>query len=197
MLNPAWPKRIVFGHAGATFRNGRQTGIREGKIAEGFWPGTETGENVPRRPLRPRLYERPTDHPAADPRPAGIRRPAGLDSRTAGERCLSGCIATATAGEVAGGGAPPGDRRGAGVALGSLGPISGGPARHTPGTGASRSRLRLPELSPGSDDARRPGDGWIIGRFRRVRAGHSAGTSARRPGPRPAERQAPGPSRSE
>src|ERR1035441_9305674 len=81
MLNPAWPKRIVFGRAGATFRNGRQTGIREGKIAEGFWPGTETGENVPRRPLRPRLYERPTDHPAADPRPAGIRRPAGACGR--------------------------------------------------------------------------------------------------------------------
>jgi hypothetical protein len=27
MLDPAWPKRIVFGRAGATSPNGRQTGI--------------------------------------------------------------------------------------------------------------------------------------------------------------------------
>src|ERR1019366_3456206 len=52
----------------------------------GFWPGTEVGENVSCRPLRPSLYERSTDHPAADPRHAGIRRPAGLDYRPAGER---------------------------------------------------------------------------------------------------------------
>src|ERR1017187_4999303 len=136
MLNPAWPKRIVFGHAGATFRNGRQTGIPEGKIAEGFWPGTETGENVPRRPLRPRLYERPTDHSAAGPGSAGIRRPAGLDYPAAGEGGRQRCIRTATAGEVAGGCAPPGDRRGAGVAVGSLGPIGGGPAGDSPGTAA-------------------------------------------------------------
>src|SRR5664279_1592208 len=73
MLDPAWPKRIVFGQARGTLRNGRQTGIYEGELAQGFRPGTETSKNVPRRPLRPRLYERPTDHPAADPRPAGIR----------------------------------------------------------------------------------------------------------------------------
>src|ERR1035441_410604 len=48
----------------------------------------QTRENVPRRPLRPRFYERSTDHPAADPRPAGIRRPAGLDYRLAGLRRL-------------------------------------------------------------------------------------------------------------
>src|ERR1017187_2744229 len=61
MLNPGWPKRIVFGHAGGTLRIGRQTGIYEGELAQGFRPGTETSKNVPRRPLRPRLYERPTD----------------------------------------------------------------------------------------------------------------------------------------
>ena len=27
MMNPAWPERIVFGHAEATLRNGRQTGL--------------------------------------------------------------------------------------------------------------------------------------------------------------------------
>src|ERR1035441_5984580 len=37
-------------------------------------------------PVYPRLHKRPTDHPVADPRPAGIRRPAGLDNSLAGER---------------------------------------------------------------------------------------------------------------
>src|SRR5450755_1258569 len=109
MLNPAWPKRIVFGHAGGTQRSVRQTAIREGEIAKGFRPGTETGEKVSRRPLRPRLYERPTDHPVTDPRAAGIRCPAGLDNRHAGEGGRQRCIRTTTSGEVAGVGAPPRD----------------------------------------------------------------------------------------
>src|ERR1039458_2033282 len=54
-------------------------------------------------------------------------------------------LATATAREVTGGGRSPRNRRGAGVALRSLGPIGGGPARDTPGTGASWGRLRFPE----------------------------------------------------
>ena len=48
-----------------------------------------------------------------------VRR--GWTIATAGEGGRQRCAATATAGEVAGGGAPPGDRRGAGVAVGSLG----------------------------------------------------------------------------
>src|ERR1019366_13994 len=99
-------------------------------------------------------------------------------------------IATATAGEVAGGGAPPRNRCGAGVAVGPMGPIRGGPAGNSPGVAASRRRLRLPDRSPGSDNARGPGHGRATGRLRRVRTGDSARTGARRPGPRPAPRPA-------
>ena len=42
----SWPKRIVFGQAERHAENDPQTGIREDKISEGFWPGTETGKNV-------------------------------------------------------------------------------------------------------------------------------------------------------
>lgn len=45
--------------------------------SQGFWPGTETSQNVSRRALRSRVHQRSADHPATDPRPAGIRRPAG------------------------------------------------------------------------------------------------------------------------
>src|ERR1039458_9861641 len=150
MLNPGWPKRIVFGHAGGTLRIGRQTGIYEGELAQGFRPGTETSKNVPRRPLRPRLYERPTDHPAVDSRPAGISRPAGLDDRAASQRGRYGRPATATAGEVSGCGTPPRSRCGAGVAVGSLGPARSGPAGNSPGTTAPRRRIRLIEIGRAS-----------------------------------------------
>src|SRR5664279_1154842 len=46
----------------------------------------------------------------------------------------SGRIATATAGGVAGSSAPPRDRRGFGVAIGSLGSVGGGSAGHAPST---------------------------------------------------------------
>jgi hypothetical protein len=49
MMNPAWPERIDSGQAGQTIRSGRQTGIGEGQVAEGFSPGRETGEGVTRR----------------------------------------------------------------------------------------------------------------------------------------------------
>src|ERR1019366_9625517 len=80
MMNPAWPERIDFGQAGASLPKwlGKRTSD-EAKSQRGFRPGTETGENVSRRFLRPRVHQRSTDHPVADPRPAGIRCPAGLD----------------------------------------------------------------------------------------------------------------------
>ena len=95
--------------------------------------------------------------------------------------------------ETAGGGAPPRDRRGAGVAAGPLGPVGDGPAGDPPGTGASRRRLRLADRGAGPDDAGRSSDGRPAGRIRGVRTGDSAGTSSRRLGPRPAERQTTGP----
>jgi hypothetical protein len=52
---------------------------------QGFWPGTETGENISRRPLRVRVHQRPTDHTVGDPPRAGVRCPAGLDPWRAGE----------------------------------------------------------------------------------------------------------------
>src|SRR5664279_4847505 len=90
MLYPAWPQRIVFGQAGGRQRSVRQTAIREGEIAKGFRPGTETGENVPCRPLRPRFHQRPTDHPTADACSTRIRRPARLDDGDASQRGRSG-----------------------------------------------------------------------------------------------------------
>ena len=59
-----------------------------------------------KRTLRPRVHPRPTDHPVADPRTAGIRLPARLDDSLAGERGRFRRIATATTGEVAAGPIP-------------------------------------------------------------------------------------------
>src|SRR5476649_1830902 len=42
-------------------------------------------------------------------------------------------------------------------------------AGHAPGVAASRRRLRLPDRSPGSDDARGPGHGRATGSIRGVR----------------------------
>jgi putative DNA-invertase from lambdoid prophage Rac len=56
MMHPAWPERIDCGQADGTSRSGRQTGLSEREIAKGFWPGTETGENVSGGPVCPRLY---------------------------------------------------------------------------------------------------------------------------------------------
>ena len=50
-----------------------------------FGQATETGENVPRRPVRPRLHQRSAHSPDADPRHAGVCRPARLDA----SRCKS------------------------------------------------------------------------------------------------------------
>src|SRR6266542_2966802 len=61
--------------------------------------------------------------------------------------------------EVAGGGAPPRNRRGVGVALGSLGAIGGGPAGDPARTGAPRGRFRFPDRGPGSDDTGGSGHG--------------------------------------
>ena len=130
-----------------------------------FGQATETAENVSRRPLCPRFHQRPTDHPIADPRPARVRRPAGLDHRYASEGGRFRRCATRTAGKVAGRCAPPGDRRRAGVAIGSLGPVGGGPAGDTSGTGASRSRFRIADGGTGSDDTSRSGDGRRYWRY--------------------------------
>ena len=37
-MNPAWPERIVSGHASATLGNAHKTAVSEGRIHEGFWP---------------------------------------------------------------------------------------------------------------------------------------------------------------
>jgi hypothetical protein len=38
MMNPAWPKRIVCGHGGVTFRNAQKAGLSEIRIGQGFRP---------------------------------------------------------------------------------------------------------------------------------------------------------------
>ena len=68
-----------------SLENGRQTGLRQSKIAQGFWPATETSENVSGWPVCPRFHARPADPPHADPRPARVCRQAGLDHRYASE----------------------------------------------------------------------------------------------------------------
>ena len=78
---------------------------------------------------------------------------------------------TATAGGVAGCGAPPRNRRGAGVAFGPLGPIRGGLAGNPPETGPLGGRVRFPDRSPGPDDTSRPGHG----RFTRPSSPSSSG----------------------
>jgi hypothetical protein len=55
--------------------------------------------------------------------------------------------------KIAGGGAPPRDRCGAGVAVGSLGPVGNGSAGDASGTGASRRRIRLADRGAGSHHA--------------------------------------------
>jgi hypothetical protein len=117
----------------------------------------------------------------------------GVDHRPAGERSRLGCIATATAGEVAGSGAAPRNRRGAGVAIGSLGPIRHGPADHFGRTGPPRRRFRLSDGSTGPDDTSRASDGWPTCSVCGFRKRDFARTGACRFGSRSAERQETGP----
>jgi putative DNA-invertase from lambdoid prophage Rac len=53
MMAASWPKGIVCGHAEMPFKNARKTHFQRSKIAEGFWPGTQSGKM-----LRAALYAR-------------------------------------------------------------------------------------------------------------------------------------------
>jgi transposase len=75
MMIPTPPRRIDCGHGWVTLRNGCQTGLCEGKIRPRFWPATETGENVPRRTVRPSFHKRSADITGAEPCPAGVCLP--------------------------------------------------------------------------------------------------------------------------
>src|ERR1035438_740192 len=122
---PTWPKTIVCGHAGAAVENGRKTGLPTTEIAKGFWPPLETGPNeASGRPLRPRFYPGSTDHPDADPCPAGICHSPRLDDRPAGQRNRVGGFSAGAARATAGSGTSPRDRRGVSLATGPLGQIS-------------------------------------------------------------------------
>ena len=57
--------------------------------------------------------------------------------------------------KVAGSRPPPGDRSGAGVAAGPLGPVGNGSAGDPSGTGTSGRRVRLPDGGAGPDHASR------------------------------------------
>ena len=115
------------------FEMSQNRALSRSKSARDFWPPLETGQRgASCGSLRPHVHTRTANHFAADSCDAGIRHPPGLDDQVTGQRNRLRRFPTGEAGETAGGRAPPGDRRGAGVALGSLGPISGGPARDTP-----------------------------------------------------------------
>ena len=91
-----------------------------------------------------------------------------------------------------GSGPAPRDRRGAGVAPGSLGPVGNGSAGHAPGTGAPGCRFRFSDRGTGSDHTSRSRHGRPAGHFCRVRRGDSAGTNAGWVGSCTAERKATG-----
>jgi len=101
---PTWPKRILFGQAGAAVEKGRKTGVPHGEIAEGFGPPPLPGQNsVAGRPLRPRFYPGSADHTDADPCPAGIRHAPRLGDRPAGQRNRLGRFPAGETGATAGG----------------------------------------------------------------------------------------------
>jgi beta-lactamase superfamily II metal-dependent hydrolase len=58
----------------------------EAKSYKGFWPATQTGENVSRRSLCARIHARSADASAADASDARVRRQARLDHRHASQR---------------------------------------------------------------------------------------------------------------
>src|SRR5207244_4078844 len=123
---------------------GRKTGIGQSEITKGFWPPLGTDQNpVSGRPVCPRFHPRPADHSLADSSPSRICHPAGLDDRFASEGNRLGCYPAGATGDVAGGGAPPGHRRGAGMAAGSLGEIVYRPASYPPGNGSSVGGSRV------------------------------------------------------
>ena len=90
----------------------------------------------------------------------------------------SGAAQARSSRETAGGRPPPRDRCRAGVAAGPLGPVGNGSAGDTPGTGASRRRLRVADRGAGPDHASRSSHGRPAGHLRRVRKGDSAGTNS-------------------
>ena len=139
------------------------------KIAEGFWPAARRPAKMFRAGLYARrFHQRPADRPIAGPCPEGVRRPARLDDNPSGQGGRQRCIPPATAREVVGGGARSRNRRGAGVAVGPMGAVGGGPAGNAPGTGAPRRRFRVTHRSPGSDDARGTRDGGAVSGVCRV-----------------------------
>ena len=58
---PAWPKRIEFGHGGRRSEMAAKRASDKAKSEHVFGQSRETGENVPRRPVCPRFYQRSTD----------------------------------------------------------------------------------------------------------------------------------------
>jgi hypothetical protein len=125
---------------------------------------------------------------------AGVRSTARLEHCGAGEGGRSGASQRELREKVldVGCGAPPRNRRGAGVAPGPLGPIGGRPGGDAPGTQPSRGRVRIADRSAGSNDAHRASHGRSAGRIRRVRARDPARAGSRRIGSCPAEWEAPG-----
>ena len=87
----------------------------------------------------------------------------------------SGAAQARSSRETAGSRPPPGDRCGAGMAAGSLGPVGNGSAGNPAGTGASRRRLRVADRGAGPDYAGRSSDGRPAGRLRRASNGRFCG----------------------
>jgi len=156
-----WPKTIGCGLGRGGAREWpEKTGFPQDEIAKGFWPPLSRGPNtVPGRRLRPRVHPRSADYSPANSRDAGLFGEGGWIIVMQVKEIGSGASQWQKR-QTAGGHAPPGDRRGASVAAGSLGQVSHGPAGDCPGNGTSWHRLRFADGGVGSDDASRSSDGW-------------------------------------
>jgi hypothetical protein len=74
-----WPKTIDSGQLRIHCGNARQTDDSEVEIEEGFWPVTQTGENVAGGAVRACLHAGSANAAHADAGVAGVRFKAWLD----------------------------------------------------------------------------------------------------------------------
>ena len=103
------------------FEMGQKRALARSKSGKVFGHPFGRSNGASRGSLRTCVHARPADRSLADARDARLCGEAGLEHGHAGQRNRLGRFAAREAGETAGGRAPPGDRRGAGLAAGSLG----------------------------------------------------------------------------
>ena len=176
-MSEGWPKTIDSGQHWIHCGNARQTDDSEFEIEEGFWPVTQ-----PVKMLRAGLYARVStlDQQTLPLQIRDLREYAAKRGWTVVEECKEvGSGAAARASSVVDGlGAAEGDRCRSGLAIGSVRPAGRRPGGNVAGTDGARCRFCFRDGGVGPDYASGPCNGGTTFGFRRVRAGHHAGTSA-------------------